>query len=357
MDSLTHLVLSGAGAGALVPKKQYRVAILTGMALGTVPDLDVFLVNFMTQDPIMQMTDHRGFSHSLLVMPFAVLLLWWGFKRFNGRIAASPWRWLLAMQFAVISHLLLDALTVYGTQLWWPFKPHPTMWSGIFIIDPVYTLILLVTFLTAWFMRRRSVNQMILIAGLVMSIGYISFGLKAKAMVERAAHIALTPFNLQDAPRFSSPLPFNILLWRVIVMTPEGYLVGDRSIIADETPMRFYAFDSDITALAAVKDFPSVKQLQWFNSGFTKAEVVDNKLIVRDLRLGFEPHYFFSFVIAEKIDNQWQAQPPIQIKAMQQLAIAEGGGVTQVMHHLWQRIWHEMPGLFNHPTTEVYDGR
>ena len=51
-------------------------------------------------------------------------LVWWLFKRFgNGRVAQSPLRWFWAMQLALVTHPLLDAMTVYGTQLWWPLRP------------------------------------------------------------------------------------------------------------------------------------------------------------------------------------------------------------------------------------------
>ena len=40
--------------------------------------------------------------------------------------------------------ILLDAMTVYGTQLLQPFTDHPFAVGSMFIIDPLYTLPLLV---------------------------------------------------------------------------------------------------------------------------------------------------------------------------------------------------------------------
>ena len=73
---------------------------------------------------------------SLLYLGFALLLvaaaIWWLFRRFgNGRVAASPTRWFWAIQLALVTHPLLDAFTVYGTQLLWPFAPPPAMWSSV----------------------------------------------------------------------------------------------------------------------------------------------------------------------------------------------------------------------------------
>ncbi|XOT98672.1 metal-dependent hydrolase, partial [Alcaligenes pakistanensis] len=44
----------------------------------------------------------------------------------------------------LITHPLLDAFTSYGTQLLWPLAATPATWSSIFIIDPLYTLPLLI---------------------------------------------------------------------------------------------------------------------------------------------------------------------------------------------------------------------
>ena len=44
-----------------------------------------------------------------------------------------------------------------------------------------------------------------------------------------AARRTLAAEGLQDAPRFSVPIPFNTLLWRVVVMTPDEFLEGERS--------------------------------------------------------------------------------------------------------------------------------
>src|SRR3546814_6478712 len=60
-----------------------------------------------------------------------------------GRVAESPRRWFWAIQAVLLTHPLLDALTVYGTQLLWPLPLRPVMWSSVFIIDPLYTVWLL----------------------------------------------------------------------------------------------------------------------------------------------------------------------------------------------------------------------
>src|SRR5690606_10483816 len=144
------------------------------------------------------------------------------------------------------THPLLDAFTVYGTQLFWPLPSPPVMWSSVFIIDPLYTLWLLLGCIAAFVLRERIAAQRVLLAGLVLSTAYLGWSLVAKALVEREAGRALAAMGLADAPRFSVPMPLNTLLWRVVAMTPDGYVEGYRSLVADRGPMRFRAYPSDV---------------------------------------------------------------------------------------------------------------
>ena len=159
MDSLSQIVLGGAVAAAIAPAAHRRAALAAGAALGTLPDLDSVPMWFLGLDPVTNMTWHRGPSHSLLVLlPFAALL-WWLFRRTGGRVAEAPRPWFWAITLALVTHPLLDAFTVYGTQLWWPLPPSPAMWSSVFIIDPLYTLPLLVACLVALWHGWRPLRQ------------------------------------------------------------------------------------------------------------------------------------------------------------------------------------------------------
>lgn len=333
MDSLSQIVLGGALAAAIAPAGHRRAALLVGAALGTLPDLDGIPLALLFDDPIMRMTWHRSISHSLFVLPFVATLIWWLYKRCGGRVAASPLRWFFAMQLALITHPLLDAFTVYGTQLWWPLKTPPTMWSSVFIIDPLYTLWLLIACVVAWRARERAIAQRVLIAGLLLSTAYLGWSLVAKARVDRAADEALAAIGLEDAPRFSVPMPFNTLLWRVVAMTPDGYVESERSLAADRGPMRFVARPSDVAALGEVADYDAVARLRWFNHGFMKAEERDGTLILSDLRMGLEPDYIFNFVVAEQNRGKWREIPPQQLEWPWDAAGRFG--------EMWDRMWME----------------
>ncbi|MDX3933194.1 MAG: metal-dependent hydrolase [Stenotrophomonas sp.] len=341
MDSLTQIVLGGAVAAAIAPAGHRRAALLAGAALGTLPDLDALWLGFRAADPVAVMTEHRSFSHSLLVLPWVAALVWWLFKRFgNGRVAQSPLRWFWAMQLALVTHPLLDAMTVYGTQLWWPLRPSPVMGSNIFIIDPLYTVWLLLGCVLAWFGRSRPWAGKALAVALVVSSGYLGWSLLAKAQVDRAAQRSLAAMGLGDAPRFSVPMPFNTLLWRVVAMTPSGYVVADRSLVADKGEMHFEGFASNVQALRQAADIPAVQRLEWFNRGFMRAQVVDGRLVLSDLRMGLEPDYTFNFAVAAEREGRWQGIVPEQVRGDYSSPEARAD-ISSRLGLMWDRIWHE----------------
>ena len=146
--------------------------------------------------------------------------------------------------------------------------------------------------------------------------------------------------GLQDAPRFSVPMPLNTLLWRMVVLTPDGqFLEGYRSLVADSGPMRFTPQASDAAGFDAVRQQPAVQRLLWFTSGFMKATVetstTGQNLLLSDLRMGAEPDYSFVYRVARRpaAGEAWQPITPE--------LIAQPRNIARQWDAMWQRLWHE----------------
>ena len=116
------------------------------------PDSDV-LRDFFSSDRLLIITWHRSLTHSLLMLPLWTLLLA-GITR-----ALARWRKWEAPSFTVLStiyavgilsHILLDLVTSFGTMIWSPLEWSRPAWDLIFIVDFTLTAILLVPQLLAW---------------------------------------------------------------------------------------------------------------------------------------------------------------------------------------------------------------
>ena len=281
--------------------------------LGTLPDLDVF-IDF--GDAVRNFTYHRGFSHSLFVLPGVAVLIWLALRRWWGPVREAPRPWLLAILLALMTHPLLDAHTAYGTQLLWPLAVTPTSWSTLFIIDPLYTLPLLAGVIAVGGWASRPTAQRVLVAGLLLSTAYLGWTWIGKTVVENKAKTALASAGIEYTALFSVPTPLNSLLWRVVAMTEDGYAEGFESLLINEGTMRFSIHPSDTEALQAAEDLWAVRRLRWFAADFVRADVVDGRLTITDLRMGQEPKYVFRHTVAERGNPHWKPIPPERSMAM-----------------------------------------
>jgi inner membrane protein len=312
MDSVTQILLGASCAAVVAPARQRRFALALGAALGTLPDLDVLPLALL-DDPVARMTWHRSVSHSLLVLlPFGVAL-WALMRRYGTRVREAPRAWLMAILLALGTHPLLDAHTVYGTQLWWPLPPAPAMWSTVFIIDPLYTLWLLIGVVVALLVRREALAQRALVAGLVLSCAYLGWGWIAKALVDRQFDRALAQAGLGGAPRFSVPMPFTSFVWRGVAMTPEGYVEIAATPWQRSMPALRTRVDEAALRRRALDEVPAAARLMWFAHGFLRSQVIDGELVLSDLRMGLEPDYVFSFAVARRAGERWEPIMPRQL--------------------------------------------
>ena len=301
MDSLSQLAL-GAAVGVAVMGRRTAVwkAALWGGIAGTLPDLDVVIDH---GDALRNMTLHRGASHALFWLTLATPVLA-ALPAALHRERALFGRWWLAMWLALVTHPLLDAMTVYGTQLLLPFTDHPFGVGSMFIIDPLYTLPLLVGVLAA-LLRRQERGLAWNRWGLLLSTGYLAWSVAAQWHVREVARDALAARGLPELPLLVTPSPFNTVLWRVVAMRPDGsYEEGFRSLL-DAHPMRFRHLPATPGLREQLAGIEGVQRLARFTHGFYKVSADGASARVTDLRMGQEPHYTFSFEIARREASGW----------------------------------------------------
>lgn len=326
MDSLTQIVLGASVAAVCVKPEHRRKAALVGAALGTLPDLDV-LIDY--GDAVSNFTYHRGFSHSLFVLiPFAVGV-WRLLKQFWEPVKTSPRPWFYAVLLALATHPLLDAHTVYGTQLLWPIPTPPVMWSTVFIIDPLYTLPLLVGMIAILARPTGRFATRALSTGLVLSTLYLGWSWAAKAIVEDRVAAAL---NGSDGRVLTTPAPFSTLVWRILVVEDDTYKEGYYSVLAPNRSIEFTTHDKNLALIKAADHLAAVDRLQWFSQGFIKGSMREDYLVITDLRMGVEGSYVFNHAVASKPSKPSKAFEPIVTRQLPQSFSGED------ISRLWEQI-------------------
>jgi len=327
MDSLTQLALGAAVGEAVIGRQVGNRALLWGAVAGTLPDLDVFVP---LGDAVSDFTYHRSATHSLLMMALATPLLVWLITCLHADTRAHWKRWAAAVYGAFATHALLDSMTSYGTQLFWPLVNTPVSLSSIFIIDPLYTLPLLAGALAALLMTRdRGRGHWLNGAGLAVSSVYLGWTLIAKAVVDDAFETALRAQGIPHRALFTTPAPFNSLLWRAVARDDGAYYVGYYSLFDNGGGIRFRRYPSDDGLLDTLAGHWPVERLKWFTRGFYAVSESHGDVVIADLRMGLEPDYVFRFKVG-KISN-----PHPLPAATEQLPAARD---FRVLRRVWQRI-------------------
>jgi inner membrane protein len=335
MDSVTQAVLGAGIQGALLGRVQGRRALIYGAALATVPDLDVLM---RYPDPVSLMTYHRGFSHSLFVLTGLAVFLTWLIRKYWPQAPYSGRRLFLTLWLVLVTHPVLDAFTVYGTQLFWPLALIPESWAAVFIIDPVYTVPLLLAVLFAIGFGMTRTARRLLAAALVFSTAYLGFGLAGRIAAEDRVREAMQAQGIAVSELRAVPMPFNTLVWRVIAKTPDGHYYESVSSLFDREPPEWLRQPLNLDVAQALANVPLHQRLRWFTDDWLRYDVIGNALVVTDLRMGMAGHYTFRFKMAERAaDGSWQAVTPSSWPT-------ERGGWTELKLVLG-RILHAQPPL------------
>ena len=218
MDLLTQGLLGGVLALTAAKKAESRPAAITGFGAALLADADVFIN--ASNDPLLNIEFHRHFTHALIFVPLgaliAALLLWPLLRR---HLAFRRIYLYAFLGYATAG--LLDACTSYGTHLLWPFSETRITWSIIAIVDPVFSLTLLIGLILG-FKYRKTLPARI---GLGMAGAYLLLGLWQHQNALESA-IELARQRGHEVQRILvKPTMANLLLWRSVYLSQERFYV------------------------------------------------------------------------------------------------------------------------------------
>jgi len=288
MDPLTQGTI-GAVLPQALGKKNLGIVALLGFLSGMAPDLDIFIRS--STDPLLSLEYHRQFTHSLVFIPFGglicALFLFVVFKKISPFNFKKTW---LYCTLGYGTHGLIDACTSYGTLLFWPFSDIRIAWNNISIIDPLFTipLILLIALAT---IKKKNVYSKI---ALGWAVTYLMIGMYlhnvainvGKEIAEQRGH---TITRIKAKPSFG-----NLILWKTIYET-------DNQFYVDATNLLFNKIipGESIKKLNQEEDFPwlkeesqqykDVERFKWFSNDFLAVNP-QNKNQIIDIRYSGIPN-------------------------------------------------------------------
>lgn len=296
MDSLTQIALGIAVAEVCAGKILKNRTFLYGAVLGTIPDLDVVVGLFL--NPVDGIMIHRGMSHSVLFfLLLAPVLGWLISKKEKGKINFTE---ATKMAFwCLFTHVLLDGFTSWGTQILWPMDYRFAL-KTIFVIDPLYTIPLLITLVMVWKTKEALLRKKYILRGLFLSSGYLLLSCFIKLYALNHFEKALTAQGIPYAEIIVKPTAFNLILWNANVSTADAYLLGDYSLF-DSQPISFTSYAKNTALESQLKGNSDFEKLKKVSEGWYLISKQNESFYFNDLRFGLlndnpkQPQFAFSY--------------------------------------------------------------
>jgi inner membrane protein len=313
MDSVTQFVLgAGVGMAVLGRRMGVRKAALTGGLLGSLPDMDVF---WPFDDAVDRFVLHRSATHSLVIQTLATPVLGEGLRLAARSLRDARWQAWLAVFLCLTTHALLDAMTIYGTRLFWPIWTKPIGLGSVFIIDPLYTLPLLIV--TVWGLFRRdwtpAFGQALTVV-LAVSTAYLGWSVIVQQIEMARARSALAKAGIAPERAFATPTPFNTLFWRVVAIDGARYFNVYVPLLGGADAITAYVHPRGRESDACLNGNGAMQRLRAFSKGFYRVERgADGTVRIADLRMGLTPQYVFRFIVAEHNGTGIEAIEPQRV--------------------------------------------
>ena len=287
MDPVSQGAVGAAFAQSAAKKENIILIGFIGFLAGLAPDLDVLIRS--EDDPILFLEYHRQFSHSLFFIPigsFFVALFIFPFVR-----GLMSLRMVYIASFlGYATHGLLDACTSYGTQLFWPFSDQRVTWNNISIVDPIFTVPILILLAIA-ITKRKRIFSFIAIGWIIfyLSLGFIQYERTLSAAMDLANSRGHNAERMTLKPSFG-----NLILWKSIYQHEETYYVDAIRTVHSSTwclGESIEMFDYQYHLPSLDKDSQQAKDIErfrWFSQDYLGYD--DKKSLVSDIRYSMIPN-------------------------------------------------------------------
>ena len=220
MDTLTHALsgalLARATAGIEKPALPMGRRVAIGTMVAAFPDIDV-VASWIS--PLSYLYNHRGVTHSLVMLPVWTLLL--------ALIFALIWRrgpgwktYVPVVALSLLAHIAGDWITGFGTMIFAPLSDYRYGLGTTFIIDLWFSGIIVAGLALSLLWRRSRAPA---VAGLAVLAAYVvmQYALLQQAIDFGAQHARAA--GIENARVTAVPRPVSPFNWTVVVENGDTY--------------------------------------------------------------------------------------------------------------------------------------
>jgi len=260
MDPVTHIasgILAGQAVRGTFPPGRWLL-IFTALC-AWIPDMD----NFVTYlGPEAYMRHHRGLTHSVLGGAVMAALLAAAFRPLS---RGAPWPKVFVLAYGcILLHDFQDVITTYGTQIFLPFSDARIGLPAVFIVDPIYTGVLLLAVILGFAVKTRA--KAVALAALAWIFLYPAASLGLREIVVAAQEKRLAAEGLPKAVAHVTTDGLSPIFWKVVVDDGESYRVRGASLFAPsggpDLAVRAKADREELRRIG--RDAPIAATYDWF---------------------------------------------------------------------------------------------
>lgn len=288
MDTITH-GLSGALLGRAlsnrIKKLQPKTFILVGTIAAMFPDFDFLFILFGKEN---YLANHRGITHSIILMPIWAFLISWFFAWLlkNKHLLHKDWVDETATEkeiikelfflsfFSILLHVLCDIITSFGTMFLAPVDRTRFEIGSVYIVDLWFTGIIVTGLLASWFVKKDQYLMSRIF--LTILVGYVGFTQHIKSEAEQygLGSLKMVHADPSKLTLYSVPMAFSPYNWSITAYDAEKEV--------------YYTSEFNINAVKIFKDNTWKKTNRW---GATESEQTVAKTAWSDPTFGIFPWF------------------------------------------------------------------
>lgn len=302
MDTITHLALGACTGEILLGKKLGKKAMLWGALAQNLPDCDTFVSEFYRADKSFLI--HRGITHSLFFAVVAGVCLAFLVARIHRKNNPVLHELIFFFCFQLALHDLLDTCNAYGTGLLEPFSQHRFAINVLYVADPLFTISMIIAALFLLFKKPTfPVRVKWAWRGIIVSAFYLCAAGVNKLYINYRVDQSILRQKTAINHYFTTPAPFNSLLWFVVAQKDSVYFTAYASVFDDFKQPIAYSFYPQNHVYAHLKaDTAVLQNLATFASGYytisqTGGDYYFNVLRFQQVQgwLGYNAPFAFSY--------------------------------------------------------------
>ena len=287
MDILTQGVIGATVAQTAAKKEHLRLATFVGFLSGILADADVLIRS--ATDPLLSLEYHRHFTHSIFFIPFGALvafLLLWPFLR---KKLSAQYLYFYCFLGYLFSGFI-DACTSYGTHLLWPLMGERISWHIISIIDPIFTVCLLIGIIIGF----KTLRPVYARAGLLLAASYLVFATFQLQRAEQSIYELAEQRNHKIEKIMVKPTMGNTVLWRSVYLSDKHFYIDSVRTGLDKrvyTGTSIEQFDLNKSFPAIDKNttlYSDIKRFENFSDGYVSF-YPEKRNILGDVRYSMNP--------------------------------------------------------------------